>query len=122
LEGVTEKMTGALSPRSSGHVVVRVNPPALRRLNTLLSPAVKVVVTVNVANPPQQAAGNPEHFRLPGSATVPCSRFALTGVTLVSPTNRSGTPSPLVSQFSVMAVETVLPGRTIGTPVFSLAF
>src|SRR6185295_9422190 len=56
-EGVTLNTTGALMPRSIVQIVVLVNGP-----NTLFRPAVNVVVTVNLANPPQHAAGNPEQF------------------------------------------------------------
>src|SRR5207249_6645452 len=49
-DGVTLNTTGALVPRARVHVLVRVNGP-----NTLLSPAVNVVVTVMVDIPPQHA-------------------------------------------------------------------
>src|SRR5581483_9670411 len=106
---------GALTPRSTAHVEVRVNGPKM-----LLSPAVKVVVTVITAGPPQHADGKPEVEVAPKLADVGIvarSRLQLTGVTVVSATTVSAMPSPLVSQASVAAVVTVLPGRCSGTPV-----
>src|ERR1041385_1543758 len=107
--------TGARVPSASAHTAVRVNGP-----NALLSPAVKVVVTVTVPAPPQHAAGKPVVELAPNDADtgmVARTRLQLTGVTDVNATVVSGMPSPLVSQASVAAVLTVLPGRCSGTPV-----
>src|SRR5205085_9154417 len=85
-----------------------------------LSPAVNVVVIVIVPVPPQQAAGKAVFELAPNDAEigiVAVNRLQLTGVTLVKATTVSGMPSPLVSQASVAAVVTVLPGRCSGTPV-----
>lgn len=115
LDGVTDITTGALVPNASGHVTVRVNGP-----NTLLSPAVNVVVTVTVPGPPQHAAGNPDVDVDPNDALtgiVALNRLQLTGVTFVSATTDSAIPSPFVSHASVAAVDTVLPGRCSGIPV-----
>src|SRR5437868_4058250 len=120
-DGDAEITTGALRPRSSAHVVVRVNPPTCAStLKMLLLPAVNVVTEVNVATPPQQVSGK----TVPGSCgvndcNVPRTRFGLTGVTPVNGIARSGTPSRLVSQFNVDAVVTILRGRCSGIPVGS---
>jgi len=71
----------------------------------LSSPALTVRCSVNVTIPPQQARGN----GVPGAPetvveSVAWTRFASTGVTSVSFTDKSGTPSPLVSQLSVIVV------------------
>src|SRR5262249_28831804 len=119
--GVTLNTTGARIPRSIVQTAVRVNGP-----NTLLSPAVKVVVTVNFASPPQHAAGKLEQF-----SNAPCpppaggntdarTRLQLIGVTFPSAMTASLIPSPLKSHASVTAVDTVLPGRCSGTPVSSV--
>jgi hypothetical protein len=115
--GVTLNTTGALTPKSRLHTVVLVNGP-----NTLLSPALKVVVTVNAAIPPQHVAGNPLPGRLipeltPGGLIVPLTRLQFNGVTPVNAMTASGTPLPSASQASVAAVETVFPPRCNGTPV-----
>src|SRR5436853_3436021 len=117
-DGDAEITTGALRPRSSTHVVVRVNPPVVSRLKMLLLPAVNVTVAFIVAKPPQQVSGK----AVPGSCgtsdcNVPRTRFGLTGVTAVNGIARSGTPSPLVSHLTHNAVVTVLPGRCSGIPV-----
>ncbi len=110
--GVTEKTTGALTPKAIGHTTVRVNGP-----NMLLSPAVNVVVTVNVAAPPQQAVGKAVPGKAASGLNVALTRFLFTGVTAPSAIVASTMPSPLVSQARVTAVETVLPLRCSGTPV-----
>src|SRR5213592_460215 len=100
--------TGARVPSANAHAVVRVNGP-----KTLLSPAVNVVVTVTVPAPPQHADGKPDVEVAPNEAEIGIvarTRLQLTGVTDVSATTVSGMPSPLVSQASVAAVVTVLPG------------
>jgi hypothetical protein len=111
-DGVTLKTTGALVPSATAHVVVLVNGP-----NTLLSPAPNVVVTVITPGPPQQADGNPVPGMLANTGIVAVTRLQLTGVTFTNDTNDSAIPSPFVSQLSVAAVDTVLPGRCSGTPV-----
>src|SRR6185503_14273093 len=77
-DGVTDITTGALTPRSITHVVVRVNGP-----KTLLSPPVNVVVNVRFANPPQHVNGNavPVNPIAPGADSVPLTRFLFNGVT-----------------------------------------
>src|SRR6266850_5361707 len=80
-DGVALNTTGALNPRFNAHVVVRVNGP-----NTLLSPAVNVVVTVITAGPPQHADGNPVPGMLANTGIVAVTRLQLTGVTLVNAT------------------------------------
>src|SRR5262245_12388588 len=120
-DGVTLNMTGARIPRSIVQNVVRVNGP-----NMLLRPAVKVVVTVNLANPPQHAAGKPEQFNNcpcpppAGGNTDARTRLQLIGVTFPSAMTASLIPSPLKSHASVTAVDTTLPGSCSGTPVSSL--
>jgi hypothetical protein len=110
--GVALNTTGALVPKFNEHVVVRVNGP-----NTLLSPAVKVVVTVIVDTPPQHASANPVPGRLASTGIVALTRLQLTGVTFVNTIIESAIPSPFVSHVSVAAVVTVLPPRCSGTPV-----
>ena len=80
----------------------------------------KLVVTRIVDTPPQHAPGKPVvEFgpKLALTGIVARSRLQLTGVTAVSEITASGVPSPFVSQVSVAAVVTVLPGRCSGTPV-----
>ena len=120
VDGVTEIITGALNPRSSAHVVVRVNPPTCGiTLKMLLLPAENVVVNVNVPNPPQQVSGNAVPMKpvAAGAVNVPLTRLMLVGVTTVNAVKLSATPSPLVSQPNDKAEVTVLPGRCNGTPV-----
>ena len=107
-------ITGALTPRSITHVVVKANGPKM-----LLSPAVKVVVNVRFANPPQQLIGKavPMKPACPGALSVPLTKLMLTGVTPVKAVVVSGMPSPLVSQTKAKAEVTVLPGLCNGTPV-----
>jgi hypothetical protein len=116
-DGVTDITTGALTPRSITHVVVLVNGP-----NTLLSPAVNVVVNVRFAKPPQHVNGNavPVNPDDAGPASVPLTRFLLIGLTAVSGIVKSATPSAFVSQITANALDTVLPGRCSGTPVSAL--
>jgi hypothetical protein len=111
--GVTENTTGALTPNAAVHTAVLVNAP-----NTLLSPLVNVVVTVNVPVPPQHAAGNAVPGNcVPNGNNVPLTRFRFNGVTAPNATVLSATPSPFVSHASVTAVETVFPGLGNGWPV-----
>src|SRR5258706_14877283 len=113
-EGVTEMITGALTPRSMTQTAVLVNGPKM-----LLSPAVNVVVNVKVAKPPQQLNGKavPMKPACPGAASVPLTKLMLIGVTLTKAVVVSTTPSPFVSQAKTKAEVTVLPGRCNGTPV-----
>jgi hypothetical protein len=111
-DGVTLNTTGALVPNATPHVDVLVNGP-----NTLLSPAVNVVVTVIVAFPPQHASGNAVPGLLASGTNVVLTRLQLTGVTLPNTIVASGTPFPSVSHISVAAVVTVFPGLCSGTPV-----
>ena len=114
LDGVTLNTTGALTPNAAVHTAVLVNAP-----NTLLSPEVNVVVTVNVPTPPQHATGN----AVPGNCTafttfnVPLTRFLFNGVTPPNATVVSAIPSPFVSHAKATAVVTVFPGRGSGCPV-----
>src|SRR5690349_3283355 len=80
-DGVTEMMTGALTPKSIVQFAVRVNAP-----KTLLSPAVNVVVSVRFAKPPQHASGNAVQPKpvAPGALSVPRTRLMLFGTTFVS--------------------------------------
>ena len=103
--------TGARFPTFKGALDVRVIGP-----NALLSPAVNVVVTLSVPDGPVATSGNavPGKLTPVNGASVPLTRFALSGVMFVKATVASGIESPLLSNASVMAVETVLPGRPIG--------
>jgi hypothetical protein len=112
LDGVTEKTIGALVPKFSEQVAVLVNGP-----NTLLSPAENVVVISIVAGPPQHASGNAVPGLVEITFKVALTRLQLTGVTAPSTIVASGIESPFVSQASVAAVDTVLPGLCSGTPV-----
>src|ERR1051325_11402183 len=104
-DGVTLNTTGALVPRFNAHTDVLVNGP-----NTLLSPAVNVVVIVIVAGPPQHAAGNADADVPPNVAdvfSVPLTRLQLTGVTAPNATVTSGIASPFVSHASAAPLATV---------------
>jgi hypothetical protein len=87
--------------------------------NTLLSPELNVVVIVSVAVPPQHASGNAVPGRDASGFNVPLTKLQLTGVTDPNAITASRFPSPFVSQASVAAVVTVLPGRCSGAPVCS---
>jgi hypothetical protein len=111
-DGVTLYTTGALVPRANEHTVVLVIGP-----NTLLSPAVNVVVTVTVAVPPQHTSGNAVPGIVDSGFNVPLTRLQFNGVTAPNAIVASAIPSPFVSHASVAAVVTVFPGLCSGTPV-----
>src|SRR5262245_34879018 len=85
----------------------------------LLSPAENVVVIVrNALLPPQHASGNgvPGKPKLVSGRSFAVMWFSLTGVTSPSTVTESAMLSPFVSQLSVAVVDTILPGRSTGTP------
>src|SRR5262245_16448299 len=98
-EGVAEITTGALIPRSIGHVSVCVNGP-----KTLSSLSPKVLVNVIVVGPPQHAKGNAVPGVEVSTGIVACRRSRFTTVMFLNGIDRSDMPSPLASQAIAMEV------------------